>query len=106
MIRAAFYARELRLTVEGHAGAGEPGHDLVCAAASTLVLTLAAALKRREVALETEVLTPGEAEVGVDLDDMDLDTLAECRLIFDTICGGLEFLSETWPQYMDYRVVP
>ena len=31
----------LSLTVQGHAGAGEPGHDLVCAAVSTAVTTLA-----------------------------------------------------------------
>lgn len=31
----------LTLTVQGHAGAGEPGHDLVCAAVSTAVTALA-----------------------------------------------------------------
>lgn len=33
------------ITVTGHAGAGPPGHDLVCAAVSTLVQTLVSSLE-------------------------------------------------------------
>lgn len=106
MIRAVYHPDELRLTVTGHAGAGPKGHDLVCAAVSTLVLTLAAALHRAEIALDTEDVASGDAEVGVDLEDMDLDTLADCRLIFGTICSGLELLAESWPQFLDYRAAP
>ena len=42
MIQAVYYRRYNRLTVTGHAGAAEPGHDLVCASASILAYTLAA----------------------------------------------------------------
>ena len=43
MIRAEIQrdGEALTLTVQGHAGAGEPGHDLVCAAVSTTVTALA-----------------------------------------------------------------
>ena len=40
MIRAEYSARELRLQVRGHAGSADPGRDLICAAASALLLAL------------------------------------------------------------------
>lgn len=43
MIEVRF--RPGNITVTGHAGAGPPGHDLVCAAVSTLVQTLVSSLE-------------------------------------------------------------
>ena len=48
MIRAEAGGRSLRL--RGHAGSGEPGHDLICAGVSALVLAL------REELLHLEAL--------------------------------------------------
>ena len=42
MIQVTYYKSYNRVTVEGHALSGAPGHDLVCAGASTLAYTLAA----------------------------------------------------------------
>ena len=36
MIHATYYRKYNRLTVTGHAGSAEHGHDLVCASASML----------------------------------------------------------------------
>lgn len=44
MLKARFQTddrTQVSLRMEGHAGAGEPGHDLVCAAASILTYTAA-----------------------------------------------------------------
>ena len=41
MIEVTYYRQYNRVTVKGHAGSGPEGHDLVCAAASALALTLA-----------------------------------------------------------------
>lgn len=43
MIEARFKAKDgvLSFSMEGHAGSGAPGHDLVCSAASVLVYTAA-----------------------------------------------------------------
>lgn len=105
MIRAIYSERELRMIALGHAGAGEPGHDLVCAAVSTLMLTLASALERRGIILEEERLESGEADVAVDLNELDMDTLSDCRLIFGTVSSGMEMLGESFPRYLEYRVV-
>ena len=40
MTRVEYDRAALSLSMEGHAGAGEPGYDLVCAALSTLMMTL------------------------------------------------------------------
>lgn len=53
MIRVEFSAPgdgSFRLRLRGHAGAGAPGRDLVCAGASTLTHTLAEAVRRLEEA--------------------------------------------------------
>ena len=41
MIQVIYYRQYNRVTVEGHAGSGPDGHDLVCSAVSALALTLA-----------------------------------------------------------------
>jgi len=41
MIKAVYDRKENKITVEGHAYSGEPGHDLICAAASVLIYTIA-----------------------------------------------------------------
>ena len=41
MIHVTYYRQYNRVTVDGHAGSGPEGHDLVCSAVSALALTLA-----------------------------------------------------------------
>lgn len=52
----------LRLTAQGHAGAAPKGTDLVCAAVSTLLCTLAAQLRQADDAAYTQ-LAAGYAEL-------------------------------------------
>ena len=40
MTRVCYYRNEYRLRAEGHAGAGEKGRDLICAAESILMMAL------------------------------------------------------------------
>lgn len=41
MINVKYNRKDLHITVTGHAYSGEPGHDLICAAASILAHTIA-----------------------------------------------------------------
>ena len=52
----------LQLTVEGHAGYAEPGKDIICAAASTLVMSLRDAMEHSNVPYD-EVIGDGYAQV-------------------------------------------
>lgn len=75
-------ARRLRLT--GHAGAGEPGRDIVCAALSILIYSLVASGAEGRV-------ERGEAELL--LPDRDVDV---------ALCG-FRLLAESYPEYVSYK---
>ena len=75
-------ARRLRLT--GHAGAGEPGRDIVCAALSILMYSLVASGAEGRV-------EKGEAELL--LPDRDVDV---------ALCG-FRLLAESYPEYVSYK---
>lgn len=89
----------LSLTLDGHAGAGEYGHDIVCASASMLAYTLAAGVaeasesgKLRNDPIIT--LSPGFARVVcVPFPEND----GEVRAMYDLILGGYRLLSSQYP---------
>lgn len=76
-----------RLTVRGHAGYGEPGKDIVCAAVSALVYALAGVLQEtgRLKGLDT---AKGYAEVT---------GAGDCAREFALVRCGLELLAGQYP---------
>lgn len=105
MIKAVYYRRYNRLTVEGHANSGEPGHDLVCAGASTLAYTLAANVGNMEA--NNQVRNPivkldtGNAEIGC---EPKRKSEAMVARIFEAVCVGFEMLAHDYPQYLSYEI--
>lgn len=70
--------------MSGHAGAGEPGRDIVCAALSILMYSLVASGAEGRV-------EGGEAELL--LPDRDVDV---------ALCG-FRLLAESYPEYVSYK---
>lgn len=105
MIQVVYYRPYNRLTIEGHAHAGEPGHDLVCAACSTLAYTLAANVGNMEanghVRNVIVKLEPGNAEISCDVRSGSRMIVAR---IFESICVGFEILAKDYPQYISYEI--
>lgn len=105
MIQVTYYRKYHRLTVEGHAHSGEPGHDLVCAAASALAYTLAGNVANlaanKQVREPVTNLEPGKAEVSC-------NPLSKYKaivtLIFDSVCVGFEMLASFHNQYISYEI--
>lgn len=105
MITVVYHRNYHRLTVKGHAGSGETGHDLVCASASILAYTLAATVGNMQDAGQIR-------DVKVDLKSG--DAAISCKvphkfksavtLIFDSICGGFELLAENYPDNISYEI--
>lgn len=104
MITSVYDPKRLRLQVRGHAGYADPGEDLLCAAVSALVNTLAAALERlaeQEPGADCNVrLASGNAalqyipaESGV----------TQAKTVMDTICLGLELLAKHYGAYVAYE---
>ena len=106
MIEVTYYRQYNRVTVEGHAGAGPEGHDLVCAAVSSLVLTLAgnvAYMEAQEAVWNviTE-LNEGNAEIQCTANRRYKDSVEQ---IFRAICVGFELLATKYPKNISYEVM-
>ena len=105
MIEAVYNRKYNRLTVKGHAYSGEPGHDLVCSAASMLAYTLAvnvAGLSDKGQATEPMIkLEPGDTEIACRPRARSKSTVA---LVFNSVCVGFEILAHDYPENISYEV--
>lgn len=104
MIEITYYKSHNRVTVRGHALAGEPGKDLVCAGVTALVYTLATNVQWLEetgAVREMEArLDPGDACVScVPVSAM----RATVKLIFTCLCAGLEQMALAHPECVRYE---
>ena len=89
----------LSLRLEGHAGAGKWGSDIVCAAASILTYTAAAVAQQlyRQGALQAAPhirLQPGSATVA-------LERCEAAKGLMDVICTGYSLLAVRYPKNVD-----
>ena len=95
MIRARYGRRGLTLDLRGHALSAPAGQDLVCAAASALAFTAAAALEdEAERFYPRVVLRPGELRISCEPAE---GSRRACRRLMDTIWIGFELLSRDYP---------
>ena len=87
------------IQVTGHAGAGPPGHDLVCAAVSTLVQTFVrSAEELTDVQLHSDI-APGGAFVRY-------EGSPQVQLLTDSFFVGVQGVAEAYPkcvQVLDRR---
>lgn len=108
MITVTYHRKWHRLAVTGHAETGEMGTDLVCAAATILVRTLAvnvlelATTEKRYVREPYIKLEEGEAEVSC----KPVHRYASMvELIYDSVIRGLVLLSQQYPEAVEYNEV-
>lgn len=91
------------LLVEGHAGSDIYGHDLICAAVSTLMLTLEVNVRtmNKKGLLQRSVirLYPGHARIRCIPREGHGDEAAE---VFDTVSRGFKSLAERFPKYVAF----
>ena len=104
MIEVTYYREENRLTLTGHAESGEFGHDLVCAAASILALTLSANVTRLcQQGLAAEPVTrlsPGSAQIRC---RANAGYEAPVREVFLSLWVGFRLLAEKFPAFVSCR---
>ena len=99
MITVRFEKGAYAFLVTGHAGAGPEGHDLVCAAASTLAQTLAEYVQRMKDAglMLTSDLTITKGRLSLNAIPKDGMAQMMIRVSFDTIISGFELLAAKYP---------
>lgn len=102
MIKIEYDRPNLILKAKGHANSAEHGKDLICAAVSTLVHTLAGnvrSLKEAGVAKDVQIIL----ESG--------NALVSCRAVeeketllcaYDTVTTGMIMLAQSYPEYVNY----
>lgn len=92
------YIRPTEIRVTGHAGAGPPGHDIVCAAVSTLVATLNNALEELTYDKFDAEIQPGEAVFRY------RDLSATGHALVDSFFIGVEGVANAHPDHV--RIMP
>ena len=105
MIQVVYHRNFHRLSITGHAGAAEPGYDLVCASASMLAYTLAANVANMadngQVREPVMKMNEGDAEISCNPRH---NLKASVTLVFDSVCVGFELLAHDYPQYISYEI--
>ena len=105
MIHVTYYRQYNRVTIEGHAGSGPEGHDLVCAGASAIALTLAgnvAYMEAHEAVRNVIIdIKEGNAEIQCTANRRYKDSVEQ---IFRAICVGFELLATKYPENISYAV--
>ena len=101
MTRIVYEPAELRLQMEGHAGAGIYGEDPVCAALSMLSMTLERRMAERAGScFPTVARSPGRFLIVCRPDAQDEES---CRASFETVAAGLSLLAEERPEHVSFR---
>ena len=99
MIRIVYQRDRHSVFIRGHAGSGEAGHDLVCAAASILAYTIAAYVKNMEAigaaSYSISVLRAGEAEIAC---TPIAERRGEIANVLDSLCEGFAILAREFPK--------
>ena len=105
MIQAVYYRKYNRLTITGHAGAAEPGQDLVCASASILAYTLAANVANMadNGQVREPIIKVAEGDTEISCNPRH-NLKASVTLVFDSICAGFEMLAHDHPEYISYKI--
>jgi len=98
MTRIRYDRDELRLEMEGHAGAGPKGEDPVCAALSMLMMTLEARMQEQSEEM-LPVISRGQGRFAISCRPEE-DAAERCRESFDTVFAGLSLLGENRPEYV------
>ena len=100
--------RYLCLTVEGHAGSDEKGHDLICASASILAFTVAQVVKTMEQdgkLLDEPCIELKEGDTSIIFRCKDDDAYAEAKHTFFVAWTGYLLLEHNYPQYVELKSV-
>ena len=101
MTRIVYEPAELKLQMEGHAGAGVYGEDPVCAALSMLGMALERRMTERAGhRFPTVVRSPGRFLIACRPEPEEAE---RCRESFETVAAGLSLLAEERPEHVSFR---
>lgn len=103
MTKIIYRPDDLDLVVEGHAGKAKKGEDLVCAAVSTLTMTLEQTLKVQSDIISFVMKNSEKARFRAYVSD-NSPLRAQAVVIFETIATGLLALAEEFPEFVKFDI--
>ncbi len=83
-----------RLSVDGHAGCGEHGKDIVCAAVSALVQNLTGSMKALTEDPISVLMEPGHVNIAYG------DLSERGRLLMDSFFLGVCSIADSYPEHV------
>lgn len=83
-----------RILIEGHANYADPGHDIVCAAISTLVLTLERSIRSLTKDRPDITMYDGYTELKIG------HLSEESNLLIDAFFIGVSGIADEYPEYV------
>lgn len=104
MIEVTFRPKTMELEVQGHAGHGKKGKDIVCSAISTLFYTLGEALWQSASMLYEEPLIKDEDGDGYIVCHPKEAYEANISLIYWTVLNGIQLVAENYPKNVKFTV--
>ena len=105
MVNITYHRDISRVTIEGHAGSDELGHDLICASVTILAQTLAKFVTNMKDAGQTRYPTinvkPGDTVIDARPQSRHKDAV---KLVFDSICAGFDLLAQESPEHVSFVI--
>ena len=104
MIQITFKPKTMELEINGHAGHGKKGKDIVCSAISTLFYTLGEALYESVYLLEDAPIfkdEEGEGYLACTPKEEYKDTISRT---YWTVLVGMHMVAEQYPQNVKFQV--
>lgn len=105
MTKITFKPNEYELTIEGHAGHGKKGKDIVCSAISILFYSLVKSLSECHEMYEEKLIYEYEDGKGYIKCKPKVTFEANIALIFWTILNGYEALAEIFEKNVELVVI-
>jgi uncharacterized protein YsxB (DUF464 family) len=104
MIEITFKPKTMELKIQGHAGHGKKGKDIVCSAISTLFYTLGENLWQSSQMLCEEPLIKDEEGDGYLVCHPKEEYEGNIALVYRTILIGMEMIAEQYPKNVKFEV--
>jgi uncharacterized protein YsxB (DUF464 family) len=105
MINITFNAKTMELSVNGHAGYGKKGKDIVCSAISTLFYALGENLYESIEMLEEAPIFKDEEGEGYIVCTPKKEYEGNIALIYRTILIGMQMVANSYKKNVKLRIV-
>jgi len=100
MTKITLSTEAMYLTLDGHAGAGPKGRDIVCAALSALAFTLARVAQKNTAYGTRFDANWEEATMFLHCEPEDKAAQERCNHLFAAFGEGFRMIAEAYPEYV------